>query len=337
MVIAARPTFRTDAFIDGAFRPAAERRAFATENPATGRLLAEVAAGDAADIDAAVRSARAAFDDGRWSRRSPAERKAVLLRLADLHRSQRRGAGAARFARGRQADHRLSRGRPARRRSRRSAGTPRRSTRCSTRSRRPAATRSGMIVREPIGVVGAVLPWNFPLMMAAWKVAPALDRRQHRGRQAGRADLARRRSGWPSWPPRPASRTASSTSSPGSARRPARRSAGTWTSTWCRSPARPRSGGYFLRYSSESNLKQIVLECGGKSPQVVMADAPDLDLVAEQRRLRRLREHGRELHLRLAADRPSRRCATSCSSGSSPRRPTGRSATRRTRRRRSAR
>ena len=81
MVIAARPTFRTDAFIDGAFRPALSGERFATEDPATGRLLAEVAAGDAADIDAAVRSAREAFDDGRWSRRSPAERKAVMRRL----------------------------------------------------------------------------------------------------------------------------------------------------------------------------------------------------------------------------------------------------------------
>src|SRR4029077_11619253 len=84
VVIAARPTFRTDAFIDGTFRPALSGERFATEDPATGRLLAEVAAGEAADIDAAVRSARQAFDDGRWSRRSPAERKAVMLRLAEL-------------------------------------------------------------------------------------------------------------------------------------------------------------------------------------------------------------------------------------------------------------
>src|SRR5918995_2145466 len=84
VVIAAIPTFRTDAFIDGRFRPASSGERFDTENPATGQKLTEVAAGDAADIDLAVASGRRAFEDGRWSRRSPAERKAVLLRMADL-------------------------------------------------------------------------------------------------------------------------------------------------------------------------------------------------------------------------------------------------------------
>ena len=71
MVIAATPTFRTDAFIDGAFRPALSGRRFATENPATGTNLTEIAAGEAADVDLAVAAARRAFEDGRWSRRSP--------------------------------------------------------------------------------------------------------------------------------------------------------------------------------------------------------------------------------------------------------------------------
>ena len=84
MVIAAKPTFRTDAFIDGAFQPARSGARFVTENPATGQPLAEVAAGDAVDIDIAVRAARRAFEDGRWSRRAPADRKLVLLRFADL-------------------------------------------------------------------------------------------------------------------------------------------------------------------------------------------------------------------------------------------------------------
>src|SRR5205823_3496570 len=83
MTIAAPPTFRTRAFIDGSFRDAASGKTFETENPATGRVIAEVAAGDAPDIDAAVRSARHAFDDGRWSRMAPADRKRILLRVAD--------------------------------------------------------------------------------------------------------------------------------------------------------------------------------------------------------------------------------------------------------------
>src|SRR5688572_24152221 len=84
MTVAAPPDLRTDAFIDGRFRPAESGERFATENPATGESITTIASGDAADVDAAVRAARRAFDDGRWSRRSPAERKTVLLALADL-------------------------------------------------------------------------------------------------------------------------------------------------------------------------------------------------------------------------------------------------------------
>jgi gamma-glutamyl-gamma-aminobutyraldehyde dehydrogenase len=84
MAVATLPAFRTKAFIDGEFRDAASGETFVTENPATGQPLAEIAAGDAADIDAAVRAARRAFEDGRWSRLAPTERKRTLLRFADL-------------------------------------------------------------------------------------------------------------------------------------------------------------------------------------------------------------------------------------------------------------
>ena len=75
---------RTQLFIDGRFQDAAGGARFSTENPATGRPLAEVARGDAADVDAAVAAARRAADDGRWSRLNPGDRKQVLLRWADL-------------------------------------------------------------------------------------------------------------------------------------------------------------------------------------------------------------------------------------------------------------
>src|ERR1041384_5298602 len=82
------PTFRTDAFIDGAFRPAASGERFVTENPATGRPLAEIAAGDAADVDAAVKAARAAFEEHRLEH-DPADRQ------RPHQRQQRDPAGAA--------------------------------------------------------------------------------------------------------------------------------------------------------------------------------------------------------------------------------------------------
>src|SRR5690242_7868976 len=77
---------RSDAFIDGEFVAAADGERFATVNPATGEVLAKVAACGSEDVDRAVSAARRTFADGRWSDRAPADRKAVLLRLADLVR-----------------------------------------------------------------------------------------------------------------------------------------------------------------------------------------------------------------------------------------------------------
>lgn len=79
----ARLQFRTQAFIDGRFQAAVSGETFSTENPATGKPLAQVAAGDAADVDLAVRAARRAFERGTWSRLSPMNRKKVLLAFAD--------------------------------------------------------------------------------------------------------------------------------------------------------------------------------------------------------------------------------------------------------------
>ena len=82
--IAAGLTFPTQAFIDGHFRPALSGKTFDTVNPATGQVLAKVAACDAADVDLAVAKARDAFEDGRWSRLHPRDRKEALIRLAKL-------------------------------------------------------------------------------------------------------------------------------------------------------------------------------------------------------------------------------------------------------------
>jgi len=92
VAVTTRTRLRTQVFIDGAFRDASSGETFPTENPATGEVIAEVAAGDAADIDAAVRAARRAFDDGRWSRMAPADRKKrvedALNRVGMSHRAR---------------------------------------------------------------------------------------------------------------------------------------------------------------------------------------------------------------------------------------------------------
>ncbi len=173
MAVEARPRFRTQAFIDGTFRDAASGATFTTENPATGEVIAEVAAGDSTDIDAAVAAARRSFDDGRWSRMAPADRKGVLLRFADLIE-----ANAEELA----TLDSLEAGKPIT--DCRDVDLP--ETVKTFRWYAEAIDKIfdavaptgpealGLIVREPIGVVGAVVPWNFPILMAAWKIAPAL-------------------------------------------------------------------------------------------------------------------------------------------------------------------
>jgi len=280
MAVAALPAFRTKAFIDGEFRDAESGETFVTENPATGRRLADVAAGDAADVDAAVGAARRAFDDGRWSRRAPAERKRILLDFADLLESNAEELALL---------DSLEAGKPI--------------TDCrevdlpdtvktfrwfaeaidkvfdSVAPTGPDAL--ALIVREPIGVVGAVLPWNFPILMAAWKAAPALA--------AGNSMVIK-----------PAELTSLSTIRmaelaveaglpegvlnvvPGLGETAGQALGRHMAVDMLSFTGSTEVGRFFLKYSAESNLKRITLEMGGKSPQVVLADAPDLDRVAEQ-------------------------------------------------------
>ena len=84
MAVGASARYRTQAFIDGRFVDAASGETFATENPANGEVIAYVQAGGAEDIDRAVAAARRSFEDGRWSRMAPADRRKVLLRFAGL-------------------------------------------------------------------------------------------------------------------------------------------------------------------------------------------------------------------------------------------------------------
>jgi gamma-glutamyl-gamma-aminobutyraldehyde dehydrogenase len=280
VAIAAKPTFRTDAFIDGAFHAAQSGATFATENPATGKPLAEVAAGDAADIDLAVQTARRAFEDGRWSRRSPADRKQVLLAFAD-----RLEANLEELA---MLDS-LEAGKPIT--DCREVDVP-----DAIRTFRwfaeaidkvfdavaPTGPEAlGLIVREPIGVVGAVVPWNFPLLMATWKLAPALA--------AGNSVIVK-----------PAELTSLSTIRmaelaaeagipdgvfnvvPGLGETAGQALGRHMDVDMVTFTGSTEVGRYFLKYAAESNLKEITLECGGKSPQVVLANPPDLDYVAEQ-------------------------------------------------------
>jgi 4-(gamma-glutamylamino)butanal dehydrogenase len=280
MAIAALPRFRTQAFIDGAFRDAASGATFETENPATGEVIAAVAAGDASDIDLAVQAARRSFEDGRWSRMAPADRKKVLLRFADLIEAATDELATL---------DSLEAGKPIT--DTRDVDLP--DTVKTFRWYAEAIDKLfdavaptgpdalGLIVREPIGVVGAVVPWNFPILMATWKIAPALAAGNSMVVKPSRlsslsairlAELAAE-AGVPDG-------VLNVVPGPGGAAGAALgRHMDVDKVTFTGST---EVGRLFLQYSAESNLKEVTLECGGKSPALVLASAPDLDLVSEQ-------------------------------------------------------
>jgi len=165
--------------IDGKWVNAASGKTFATYNPATGEILAQVAEGDRADIDAAVQAARRAFDKGPWTRMTASERGRLVWKLADLLEEH-----LEEFA----TLETLDNGKPLT--VARGADVPlavemfRYMAGWATKLEgttiplsvgyTPGANYHAYTLREPVGVVGQIIPWNFPLLMAAWKLAPAL-------------------------------------------------------------------------------------------------------------------------------------------------------------------
>jgi phenylacetaldehyde dehydrogenase len=166
-------------FIDGQLVDAKSGKTFETINPATGETLATVAEGDAVDIDLAVRAARRAFDDGPWSTMTPSERARIIWRIGDLI-SER----LEEFAELETLDN----GKPLA--VARAADVPlaadlfhymagwatkiEGNTIALSVPYAPGAQFHAYTLREPVGVVGQIIPWNFPLLMAAWKLGPAL-------------------------------------------------------------------------------------------------------------------------------------------------------------------
>jgi aldehyde dehydrogenase (NAD+) len=163
----------TKLYIDGAWRDAASGRTFATTNPATEETIAEVAEAGAEDVAAAAAAARAAFDDGRWSGLDAGQRTRILWRMAELldERNAQIGlletldTGKTLF------DSRKIEIPFAAELLRYYAGW---ATKIHGETSLNKPTALTYTLREPIGVVGAIVPWNFPLLMAMWKVAPAL-------------------------------------------------------------------------------------------------------------------------------------------------------------------
>ena len=166
-------------FIDGQWANAASGKTFETPNPATGETLAQVAEGEAEDINRAVKAARRAFEDGPWSRMTTSERGRIIWRIGDLilehldELAQLESLDNGKpFVVARAADVTLSADM-----FHYMAGWATKiegDTISISVPYMPGANFHSYTLREPVGVVGQIIPWNFPLLMAAWKLAPAL-------------------------------------------------------------------------------------------------------------------------------------------------------------------
>lgn len=276
--IAAALSLPTQAFIDGGFRPAASGATFDSVNPATGDVLAKVAACSAKDVDFAVQKARDAFEDGRWSGLHPSERKAVLIRLAKLIKRNARELAVMESLESGKTIFDCE-----------TVDLPE-TIHCLTWHAElidkiydqvsPASDdHIAMVVREPVGVVGLVLPWNFPLLMLAWKIGPALAAgcsvivkpAEETSLTALRVAELAAEAGLPAGVLNVLPGTGPDVGAP--LGRHMDVDALSFTGS-------TETGRKFLRYAAESNLKEVTLEMGGKNPAVVLDDAENLDRVA---------------------------------------------------------
>src|SRR5215471_245686 len=166
-------------FIDGQWTAAASGKTFQTPDPATGETLAHIAEGDAEDIDRAVRAARSAFDDGPWGRMTPSERGRIIWRIGDLIlQNAEELAQLESLDNGKPYPVALAADVPlAADLFHYMAGWATKiegNTISISVPYMPGANFHSYTLREPVGVVGQIIPWNFPLLMAAWKLGPAL-------------------------------------------------------------------------------------------------------------------------------------------------------------------
>ncbi|MBN9670500.1 aldehyde dehydrogenase [Roseibium aggregatum] len=271
--------FPAHALIDGKPVQAISGKTFDTINPATGAVLSTLPSCDANDVDAAVKAARAAFEDGRWSGKSPAERKAVILKLADLIREN-----GEEFA----LLDSLDMGKPVRDAA--TIDVPGAAAIFQWYAEaidkvydEIAPTGEGdlaLVRREPLGVVGAVVPWNFPLDMATWKCAPALA--------MGNSVILKPAEQSPLSAVRLAELALEAGLPEGVLNiitgygETAGKAIGLHPDIDCVAfTGSTEVGKYFLEYSGQSNMKQVWLECGGKSPNLIFADCDNLDAAAD--------------------------------------------------------
>lgn len=267
-------TIETRLFINGEYSAAADNSVFASIDPAAQQTLAEVARGKKADVDRAVQAARGVFDRGDWSQASPAQRKAVLTKFADLMDAHREELALLET---------LDTGKPIRHSLRDDIPGAARAIRWYAEAidkvygevAPTGGNELAMIVREPIGVIAAVVPWNFPLLLACWKLGPALASGNSVVLKPSEkspltalclAGLAKQ-AGLPDG----VFNVVSGFGHEAGQALALHHDVEVITFT-----GSTRTGKQLLKDAGDSNMKRVWLEAGGKSANIVFADCPDL-------------------------------------------------------------
>lgn len=275
----AKGQIETRLFIDGGYVDALAGGRFSTINPANGKVTAEMSEGMPEDIDRAVASAKTAFTSGRWSRLAPRDRMEILYRFADLI-DEHAGELAVLDT--------LDMGKPI------ADVVGIDIPECIATIRFMAegidkiegsVTNTDndsmhLVIREPLGVIGCISPWNYPLLMATWKIAPALA--------AGNTVVLKPAEQSPMSCLRLAELFIQAGGPPGvfnvvngMGETAGRALALHHDVAKISFTGSTEVGKLILQYSGQSNMKRVGLECGGKSPQIFMADLPDLEAAVD--------------------------------------------------------
>jgi acyl-CoA reductase-like NAD-dependent aldehyde dehydrogenase len=271
-------SYRNQAFINGKFAAAASGKTFDCISPIDGKVLTKVASCDKEDVDLAVKAARTVFEKGTWSQMAPLQRKRILLRWVSLIEKHAQELALLET---------LDVGKPITHSQAVDLGS---TIKClqwyaETADKiydelAPARPDSiSMITREPIGVVGCVVPWNFPLLMASWKLGPALA--------TGNSIILKPAE----QSPLTALRIAELASEaglpdgvlnvlPGYGETAGQALGRHMDVDMIAFTGSTEVGKYFLRYAGESNMKHVALETGGKSPNIVFGDVADINHAA---------------------------------------------------------
>lgn len=272
---ASQMRFDGRALINGRRVDAQSGATFRNISPVDGRLLVEVAQGNTPDIDAAVRAARAAFEDRRWAGQPPAARKRVLQRFADLMMREHEDLALLEtLDMGKPIGHSLGTDVPSAANCIRWYGEAIDKLYDEIAPTGDAAL--ALITREPVGVVGAIVPWNYPMLMAAWKIGPALA--------AGNSVVLKPSEKSPLTALRLAELALEAgipegafNVVPGFGHEAGSALALHMDVDCIGFTGSTRVGKLIMQYAGQSNLKRVWTELGGKSANIVCADCPDIE------------------------------------------------------------